>query len=137
MAAFTLSRDTGVGMTRLGLTRKQYYSRMNQLINAGLVMRKSGKYFLTSFGKVVYEFHKLIGQAVESYWKLRAIDSVVMPFPENEFSVEDRKKMIDSLIENNNIKNILFNYNVPSNQRDKISTPTIPQMTNKQLQSVF
>lgn len=37
MVAFTLPRDTGAVMTRLALTRKQFYSRMNQLIDVGLV----------------------------------------------------------------------------------------------------
>jgi predicted transcriptional regulator len=46
MVAFSLSQDTGSVMTRLGLTRKQCYSRMNRLIDAGLVTRKNGKYFL-------------------------------------------------------------------------------------------
>jgi len=53
MAAFTLTRDTAVVVSRLGITRKHYYSKKNHLINAGLVMRKSGKFFLTSFGKLV------------------------------------------------------------------------------------
>src|SRR5947209_10428094 len=66
MVAFTLARNTAVVMNRLGLTRKQYYSRMNRLINAGLVMRKSSEYFLTSFGKVVYESHMVVGQAIEN-----------------------------------------------------------------------
>jgi len=61
MCAFNMSTDSDTIMTRLGIRRKQYYSRMNRLINAGLVMRKSGKYFLTSLGRVVYESHKLIG----------------------------------------------------------------------------
>src|SRR5207249_11907705 len=36
MVAFTLALNTAVVMNRLGLTRKQYYLRMNRLINAGL-----------------------------------------------------------------------------------------------------
>jgi Mn-dependent DtxR family transcriptional regulator len=62
------------------MARKQYYSRLNHLINAGLVTRKSGKYFLTSSGKEVYELRILIGQAVENYWKLEAIDSIESQF---------------------------------------------------------
>lgn len=124
MSTFTLSRDTGAVMTKLGLTRKQYYSRMNRLIDAGLVMRKSGKYFLTSFGKVVYESHMLIGQAVENYWKLKAIDSIETSLPDSE----ERKKMIDTLIENNNIKNILLTHNVPSCRYDKITSE--PKISN-------
>ncbi len=101
--AFTLPRDTSV-ITSLGLTRKQYYSSMNQLIDAGSVTRISGKYFLTSLGKVVYDFHILIGQAVENYWKLKAIDSIDSTIPDNDLSAEKRGKLIDTLIESMHIK---------------------------------
>jgi hypothetical protein len=91
-------------ITRLELTRKQYYSRMSDLINAGLIRRKSGKHFLTSFGKVVYEAQVLIGKAVQSSSKLQAIDSIETPgFPEVE-----RGKIIDTLIHDIEIKEILI-----------------------------
>ena|SRR2546428_7656980 len=99
------SGNAGALITRLELTKKQYYSRMSELINAGLMIRQNGSYFLTSFGKVVYEAHVLIGQAIENYWKLKAIDSIKM------LSVEERRRIINSLIENNNIKNILLDCN--------------------------
>jgi predicted transcriptional regulator len=111
LAAFTLSGDASIVMSRLGITRKQYYSRLNQLINVGLVTRKSSNYFLTSFGKVVYEFHLLIGQAIESYWKLKAIDSIESSIPD---SSEQRKNLIDTLIESSDIKNILLNQSISS-----------------------
>jgi hypothetical protein len=72
---------------------------MNRLINVGLVTRKSGKYFLTSFGKVVYQFHLLNGQGVENYWKLKAIDSLESTISYNDLSAGERNKMIDALIE--------------------------------------
>jgi hypothetical protein len=104
-------------ISRLKLTKKQYYSRMSELINTDLIIRQNGSYFLTSFGKVVYEAHVLIGQAVENYWKLKVVDSV------NMLSVEERKRIIDSLIENNNIKNILLyckSNNTASAENEKI-----------------
>jgi predicted transcriptional regulator len=71
MVAFTLSQNTGVVITKLGITKRQYYLRIFQLRDTGLVKRKNGMYFLTSLGKVVYEFHLLIEQAVENYWNLK------------------------------------------------------------------
>lgn len=132
MIAFTLPRDTEVVMARLALTRKQYYSRMNQLIDVGLVTRKSGKYFLTSFGKVVYESHKLIGIAVENYWKLKAMDSIETLIPYDEVSAEERKRIIDALFGRNDIKNIVLNQSIPSSNNNKISgstTPITPEIT--------
>jgi predicted transcriptional regulator len=49
---------------------------MSGLVKAGLIIRRNGNYFLTSFGKVVYEAQMLIGKAKQSYWKLKAIDSI-------------------------------------------------------------
>jgi len=56
--------DSTILVSRVQLTRKQYYSRMSELINSGLISRKNGKYLLTSFGKIVYEAQKLIWKAV-------------------------------------------------------------------------
>jgi predicted transcriptional regulator len=50
--------------TTLKLTRRQYYSRMSGLVNAGLVTRKNGNYFVTSFGKIVYDAQLMIAKAV-------------------------------------------------------------------------
>jgi hypothetical protein len=132
MVALNLSRDSGLVMTRLGVTKKQYYSRMNRLIKAGLVMRKNGNYFISSLGKVVYQSHMLIGHAVANYWKLKTIDSIEAWLPVDDLSVEERKRIIDALIERNDIKSILLNQNIPSCKNHKISNSTIlttPEIT--------
>jgi hypothetical protein len=96
--------DSSILISRLNLTRKQYYSRMSDLTNAGVIRRKNGKYFLTSFGKVVYEAQELIGKAVQFYSKLQAIDSIETP----EFPAAELSKIIDGLITNSKIKEILI-----------------------------
>jgi predicted transcriptional regulator len=98
------SGNTDILISRLRLTRKQYYSRMSELINAGLVIRRSGKYFLTSFGKVVFEAQMLIGKGIEKYWKLKAIDSIEIP-------AEEYNRIIDTLIGDNDMKDILLGHN--------------------------
>ena len=70
------SANTDIIINRLGLTKKQYYPRMYDLRKAGLIRKINAKYYLTSFGKVVYEAQKLIGKGVQDYWKLKAIDSM-------------------------------------------------------------
>ena len=97
-------RDSSILVKRLNLTRKQYYSRMSDLTNAGLILRKNGMYFLTSFGKVVYEAQELIGKAVQHLSKLKAIDSIESA----EFPASELSKVIDTLIENSEIKEILI-----------------------------
>jgi hypothetical protein len=96
--------DTNILIFRLKLTRKQYYSRMSELTNAGLIRRKNGKHFLTSFGRVVYKAQELIGLAVQYSSKLQAIDSIQT----SEFPAAERTRIIDTLIHNGEIKEILI-----------------------------
>ena len=100
------SANTDIIINRLGLTKKQYYPRMYDLRKAGLIRKINAKYYLTSFGKVVYEAQKLIGKGVQDYWKLKAIDSMESV----EISTDERGKMIDTIIETEEIKNILINH---------------------------
>jgi hypothetical protein len=98
--------NSDILITELKLTRKQYYSRMSSLTNAGLVKRQRGRYLLTAFGKVIFSAQKSLETKIESalnnYWKLKAIDSLEMP------SREENDKVISMLIDNQEIKGILI-----------------------------
>jgi predicted transcriptional regulator len=41
-------------LKRLGLSTKQYYSRISTMMATDLIKRQMGKYYLTPFGKVIY-----------------------------------------------------------------------------------
>jgi hypothetical protein len=118
MVHHTLSREIDLVMARLGITKRQYYLRMNRLIKAGLVIRKRSKYLLTSFGKVVYESIKLMEQAIEDYWRLNAIDSIER-LSDNDIPIRERVKIVESLIDRKKLKRILLNYNIPSVREEK------------------
>jgi predicted transcriptional regulator len=92
--------------TKINLTRKQYYSRLSRMTKAGIVKRKNGKHSLTAFGKVVYDAQTIIEKAVNSYWKLKAVDSLDMS---DDLPKEERIKLIDNLLDNKDIKEILYN----------------------------
>jgi len=77
---------------------------MSDLINVGLIRRKNGRYFLTSFGRIVYEAQELIGKAVQYSSKFKAIDSLET----SEFPAAERDNIIDTLINNSKIKDILI-----------------------------
>ena len=98
--------NSDILITRLKLTRKQYYSRTSCLLKAGLVKRQKGRYLLTAFGKVIYtaqmNLEAKIENALDNYWKLKAIDSLEMP------SREETGKVICALIENEEIKSVLM-----------------------------
>ncbi len=95
-------------ISKTKLTRKQYYSRLSSLKKAGLVRNNNGRYFLTAFGKVFYDTEKLIENALNHYWKLKAIDLFGTSFENNQFSNEEHKKIIDTLIDNHRIKEIIL-----------------------------
>jgi len=86
------------------LSRKQYYSRLSRMTKTGLVRKKSGKYLLTAFGKIVHDAQTTVDNALISYWKLKAIDSLEMS---NELPKEEQQKLIDALLENQALKEIL------------------------------
>jgi predicted transcriptional regulator len=100
--------DTDICLSTLGLTRKQYYSRLYAFLKAGLVKRERGKYSLTAFGMIVYHNQEIIGNAADQYWNLKAIDSI-RASGTGELPQEQFHTIIDKLIANQEIKNILLN----------------------------
>ena len=91
-------------ITKTNLTRRQYYSRMYKLIKTGLIKRRNGRHTLTAYGRVIYDTQIKIENAVNNYWNLQAIDSLE---DSNDLPLEERKNLIDVLIDNQEIKAIL------------------------------
>jgi hypothetical protein len=101
--------NTEILISKTKLTRKQYYSRMSTLMRVGLINRINGKYILTAFGKLIYYKALIIMEnATSSYWELKAIDSLEMS---NDLPAEERKNMINSLVDNEEIKVMLLSDN--------------------------
>ena len=94
---------------KVKITRKQYYSRLSKMMNAGLIKRSNGRLILTAFGRIVYQVQKTIEDASTNQWKLRAIDSIELS---DELPMEERKKLLESLIDNKQIRDILSAYRV-------------------------
>jgi predicted transcriptional regulator len=90
--------------SKIKLTRKQYYSRLSRMTRAGLVRRKDGKYILTTFGKIVYESKVTVENALNNYWKLKAIDSLETS---NELPKEERQKLIETLLDNQGLRAVI------------------------------
>jgi DNA-binding HxlR family transcriptional regulator len=105
---FLASGDTSeILRTQLKLTRKQYYSRISRLTKAGLVKRQNSRYFVTAFGKVIYEAQRLLESAIKNHWKLKAIDSLGVA-NDDKVPKEECKKIIDLMVGNQQIKEILL-----------------------------
>jgi hypothetical protein len=99
--ALSNSDGSDILISKLNLTRKQYYSRISKLVKVDLVVRRNRKYFLTSLGKIVYDAQKIIGNAVGDYWKLKAVDTLEIT---DQMPKEEYNEIINALIENKKIK---------------------------------
>jgi len=87
-----------------GLSKKQYYFRMGQLLKAGLVQRIKGRFSLTCLGAVVYHAQLIVEKGVNNYWKLKAIDSIQSSA---EIGEHERTKLIKTIIDDSGIESIL------------------------------
>ncbi len=90
--------------TTLGLSRKQYYSRTERMLKAGLIRRKKGRFSLTSLGIIAYHTQIQLESALKNYWNLKAIDSIQDLHTMNR---EERLKIIKKLVTDKTIQNIL------------------------------
>jgi hypothetical protein len=99
--------DSDILIRTLHLTRKQYYARLSALLKAGLVKREMAKYYLTTFGMILYHAQEIIGKALNQYWKLKAIDSINVTC-NGELPQDQVHRIIDTLITNQEIKDILL-----------------------------
>ena len=86
------------------LTRRQYYSRISSFTRNGMLIRKNGRNYRTTFGKVVYYTLMMVENAFVNYYKLKAIDSIGLSY---DFPQEEHKKIIDNLIADPDIRQIL------------------------------
>src|ERR687887_107456 len=128
--ASSKSSNTVILKSKMTVTRKQYYSRIEHLKKVGLITRVNGKYSLTSFGKVIYNYHLDIETAVNYYWKLKALDSI-MTIQLSSFSsgrikmpAEEQVKLVDKLIDNDEIKNILLPTTIATSTTTTTTTTT-------------
>jgi len=100
--------SSSILMARLGLTPKRYHSKMKKLMCAGLIDRIDGRYHATCFGIVFFTWYVKIETAIKYYWKLKAIDSIIgMSVGEKKLPARELKRIIETLIQNQEIKNIL------------------------------
>jgi hypothetical protein len=106
--ALSSGENSDIFISKLGLTKKQYYSISSALTNVGLIS-SNGRHFLTSLGKVVYKAQLLIGKGKQNIWKLKAIDSIESSLQGS--TIEEKIKVVESIIQDDDLKEILFGSN--------------------------
>jgi hypothetical protein len=119
--AVSSSNNDSIPLKEMNLSTKQYYSRIAGLLDAGIIKRHKGKYFLTLLGKVVYDSQMLIGKTLSYYWKLKAIESLETSTNSGLLN-EEKTQLINALIDNHQIKDILMK--LPSNLSIEINSKT-------------
>jgi hypothetical protein len=96
-------------ISKLNLTRKQYYQRINRLTSLGLINKKNGRYSLSSFGRVLYQIQKTIETAIQDRWRFVALDSLESSLSAEGMPIENKIKIINALLgDHDEIKNILL-----------------------------
>jgi hypothetical protein len=89
---------------QLQLSQREYYARMVKLVDTGLVKRKGRTYTITSFGRLIYQVQLKIAKAQKNLSKLKMADIV----RDSDISKDEYTEFIDKLIDDNEIKNIIF-----------------------------
>lgn len=87
----------------LNVTRKQYYSRLSKITRCGLVKKQDNRYILTTLGNITFEAQEAIQRALQSYWKIKAGDSLDVP---GNLPRDDPRRQIETLIEDQGLQNI-------------------------------
>jgi DNA-binding HxlR family transcriptional regulator len=99
--------DTSTLRRQLDLSRKQYYTRLSEMVEVGLIRKYHSNYTLTSFGKMVYDALGIIELGLTNFWKLKALDSLEFTRT-TKVPHEERERILESLIDNMKIKEILL-----------------------------
>jgi predicted transcriptional regulator len=90
---------------KLNITHKQYYDRITKLLKTGIIKHKSKVYYITSFGKLIYQAHFKIAKATINLSTLKAIDAIKL---RNDLSRDEYRNVVDGLIGDNELKDVLL-----------------------------
>jgi hypothetical protein len=115
-----IAEGNEIQIRKIGVTTKQYYSRLSRLTESSLITRKNGRYFLTLLGRIVYENHVTACEILRHHWKLKAIESIQMSAPGcARLPAEEFSKLVDTLIDDPKIKNLVMKAitPLPDNQK--------------------
>jgi DNA-binding HxlR family transcriptional regulator len=104
--ASTGFRARGGYPNKLKITKKQYTSRLHKLVAIGLIHKRNAVYVLTALGQIVEKtMLRLVEEAVDNWWKLKAIDSFEKGIP-----IEEKRKIIDSILSSTLIRETLLKH---------------------------
>jgi DNA-binding transcriptional ArsR family regulator len=88
------------------LSKKQFYTKLKRLCNAGLVEKREDAYYrTTTLGSLVYNGHvKTLEEALTNFWQLKSIDILKS---REDFPADRRESIIDAIVKGSNLKNFI------------------------------
>jgi hypothetical protein len=88
------------------LSKKQFYTKLKRLCNAGLVEKREDAYYrTTTLGSLVYNGHvKTLEDALTNFWQLKAIDILKT---REDFPADRKESIIDEIVKGSNLKNFI------------------------------
>jgi hypothetical protein len=87
-------------LQRLGLSRRVYYTRLKQLINAGLIEKSDHFYRHTTLGNIIYKNHILaMMEHLKNTKQMKMVDTLKHT---NQFSEEEITNFVSKIVGGNN-----------------------------------
>ena len=115
--------------SKIGLTKKQYYTRLKQLADVGLITKNTVTYTHTAFGNMVYQKHFL--ELVGNIKSLKHFEMIDVLKQSSNFKLEDISEFLSKISPNSN----LTSPNLES-KNNSIVTKSYDDMVSKVLQIV-
>jgi Mn-dependent DtxR family transcriptional regulator len=88
----------------LKLSKKQFYITISRLSNQGIVKRISGRYRLTTFGKLILNSLNLVEDTIKIYYKTMAIDAIQAS---RKSTRDEILELVNILVKNDRVKEII------------------------------
>jgi CheY-like chemotaxis protein len=87
------------------INRRDRSTSLSELFRIDLIRKKSGKYCLTSLGKLIYDWQIREENMLSLRHNLKVIDSV------EDFALDDRNEIISCIIKDTHARDLLMQYN--------------------------
>lgn len=105
----SIHKGLPVTITGMKLSRKQYYHKLKMISDANLIGRSSGRYTVTSLGRVTLGLLDSLEVALsKDYWKYLAIDNLTNADP--PMPVGERTRIISSIMESKDMTEALLQH---------------------------
>lgn len=72
---------------KLGISRKEYYSRISKLVDTGMVKKEGRRYTITVFGRVIYEARLILANTLANHYRQGVRENNLAPVDRDQIQV--------------------------------------------------